>query len=91
MVYAGHEHVVHLGNLRMAPTATRGLMGTTLTIQSDDAREYLLKGARNGEARSFAAAVRAAWTGCNTRMLQSERAEIDRLLTAIAKPDDPAG
>ena len=88
-VCAKSEHVIHLGQLKSAPTTRKGLMGTTLTIQADDMPEYRLKGARNSEAQSFAAAVRAAWIDYNTRMFQSERAKIDWLLAAIVKFDDP--
>lgn len=89
-VRSKQSDIVHVGKLRAEPTVSKGLFGTSLTFQTDDGSDFLLKAVRNGEALSFAEAVRTKWISYNTERFQAEKATIDALMKTITELADPA-
>ncbi|WP_170756510.1 UvrD-helicase domain-containing protein [Ruegeria lacuscaerulensis] len=82
-------HQLHLSDLAEAPTVTKGLFGSKLTVRADDNSTYLLKGARHREAMSFAEVVRAQWLGYNRERFLAEAPSITDLLRTIDDLSDP--
>ncbi|KUJ77796.1 UvrD-helicase domain-containing protein [Ruegeria profundi] len=88
-VGAKHAHRLHLRNLAEAPTVTKGLFGSQLSVHADDNSTYLLKGANHLEAMSFAEVVRAQWLVYNRECFEAEAQGITELLRTIDDLSEP--
>jgi len=61
----------------------KGALGTTLSLQSSEQSNVILRGAGHADARAFADRVKAAWVSFNTGALDREAHRFDRLHDAI--------
>jgi DNA helicase-4 len=86
---AQRGRTVHLQDLAVAPSATRGLLGTTVSIRTDDGIEFSLKGVKYKHANAFASEVRTAWSTFNLGLFEEKRGAIDVILGAIDKLGEP--
>ncbi|MEP1207756.1 MAG: UvrD-helicase domain-containing protein [Rhizobiaceae bacterium] len=88
-IEARQRRCVHLDSLTAAPSVSKGIGGSTLSISIDDGTSCLLKGATHERAASFADAVRADWINFNTARFEAQRLIIDELLKVIAELYQP--
>lgn len=83
IIDARRSRKVHLRNLASSPSATKGLLGTTVCIQMDDGSDVALKGANHQQALLFAQEVQRSWGAFNVGLFEEKRGEIDIILRAI--------
>ena len=80
--------------LTTAPAIRKGILGTALTIDSQEHDDVTLKGAGHFAAKGFAEEVKEAWTSFNLAVLEKEAARLDRVLAGVlvlaAPPRYPA-
>lgn len=74
---------VSLQALTHAPDLRKGMLGTALTINSQEHNDVTLKGAGHVAAREFAEEVKEAWTRVNLVALDKEAARLDRVLAGV--------
>jgi len=61
------------------------MLGTALTIKSQEHNNVTLKGAGHVAAREFAEEVKEAWTRVNLAALEKEAARLDRVLAGVLR------
>ncbi len=88
-VGTNHNGQVHLSDLADAPSVARKLLGSQLSVRTDDNTKYLLKGAKHSEAIAFAETVRTQWLAYNRVRFEAEASAISDLLRTIAELSDP--
>lgn len=69
--------------LTSAPAVRKGMLGTSLTINSQERADVTLKAASHVAAAGFADQVKDAWTRFNLAALEQEAARLDRLLAGV--------
>ena len=74
---------VSLQALTSAPALRKGMLGTALTINSQEHDDVTLKGAGTVAATEFAEEIKEAWTRFNLKALEKEAARLDGLLGAV--------
>jgi DNA helicase-4 len=79
----GQVAIVSLQALTHAPDLRKGMLGTALTINSQEHNDVTLKGAGHVAAREFAEEVKEAWTRVNLAALEKEAARLDRVLAGV--------
>jgi DNA helicase IV len=79
----GQVALVSLQALTHAPALRKGVLGTALTINSQEHNDVTLKGAGHVAAREFAEEVKEAWTRVNLSALEKEAARLDRVLAGV--------
>ena len=79
----GQVTTVSLQALTQPPALRKGMLGTALTINSQEHNDVTLKGAGNVAAREFAEEVKEAWTRFNLAALDKEAARLDRVLAGV--------
>lgn len=89
IIDARRGRTVHLRDLAVSPSTTRGLLGTTIFIRTDDGLETSLKGVNSQQADAFASAVRKAWIAFNLGRFEEKRCAIDVILGAIDELSEP--
>jgi len=91
--YRSHElrvatrrvQVIRIADLANAPSVTKGYLGSTLLVTSDDGTTITLRGVRHSEAETFREVVERDWVGYNTARFESRRSAIDVIQRAIAE------
>lgn len=71
--------------LTNAPALRKGMLGTALTINSQERADVTLKAASHVAAAGFADVIKAAWTGFNLSALEKEAARLDRILVRVLR------
>lgn len=79
----GQVATVSLQALTHAPDLGKGMLGTALTINSQEHNDVTLKGAGHAAAREFAQEVKEAWARVNLAALDKEAARLDRVLAGV--------
>lgn len=79
----GQITTLPLQALTNAPALRKGMLGTALTISSQERADVSLKAASNIAAAGFAEAVKEAWTHFNLAALEKEAARLDRVLAEV--------
>jgi DNA helicase-4 len=74
---------VSLQALTHAPALRKGMLGTALTINSQEHDDVTLKAAGHVAATEFAEEVKEAWTRVNLAALDKEAARLDRVLAGV--------
>lgn len=69
--------------LTNAPALRRGMLGTALTINSQERADVTLKAESHVAATGFADEVKEAWTRFNLAALDKEAARLDRVLAGV--------
>jgi DNA helicase-4 len=69
--------------LTNAPALRNGMLGTALTINSQERATFTLKTASHAAATGFADEVKKAWTRINLAALEKEAARLDRVLLGV--------
>lgn len=69
--------------LTNAPALRKGMLGTALTINSQERADVTLKAASHVAAASFADEVKDAWTRFNLAALEKEAVRLDRILVEV--------
>ena len=72
-----------LQSLTNAPALRKGMLGTALTIISQERADVTLKAASHVAAAGFADEVKDAWTRFNLAALEKEAARLDRILVGV--------
>ncbi|MCX7298885.1 MAG: UvrD-helicase domain-containing protein [Rhodobacterales bacterium] len=90
----GEVATISLQTLTDAPVLRKGMLGTALTISSQEYRDVTLKAAGHLAASGFAEEVKDAWTRFNLAALEKEAARLERVLAGVqalaAPPRYPA-
>lgn len=76
---------VSLADIGEAPALRKGVLGTTLSLQSTGQSNVILRGAGHADARAFAESVKAAWVSFNTGGFDREAHRFDRLHAAVSE------
>ena len=79
----GQIATLPLQALTNAPSLRNGLLGTALTINSEERADVTLKAASQVAATGFADEVREAWTRFNLAALEKEAARLERVLAGV--------
>lgn len=79
----GQVATVSLQALTHAPALRNGMLGTALTINSQEHNDVTLKGAGHVAATEFAEEVKEAWTRFNLAALEKEAARLARVLGEV--------
>ena len=69
--------------LTSATALRKGMLGTALTISSQERADVTLKAASHVAAAGFADQLKDAWTRFNLAALEQEAARLDRLLVGV--------
>ncbi|MBL3572039.1 hypothetical protein [Rhodovulum visakhapatnamense] len=77
--------------LTNAPALRKGMLGTALTINSQERAGVTLKAASHVAATGFADEVKEAWTRFNLEALEKEAARLDRILAGVLALAAPPG
>jgi DNA helicase-4 len=81
----GQVATVSLQALTHAPALRKGVLGTALTINSQEHDDVTLKGAGHVAAREFAEEVKEAWTRVNLAALEKEAARLNWVLAGVLR------
>lgn len=76
---------IKIAHLATAPSVTKGYIGSTLQITSDDGAMIKLRGVRHKDAEAFREVIKSDWVGYNTARFESKRSAIDVIQRAIAE------
>lgn len=87
----GQITTLPLQALTNAPAIRKGMLGTALTISSQERADVTLKAASTIAAADFAEAVKEAWTHFNLAALEKEAARLDRVLAEVRVLAAPPG
>ncbi|MBP0485048.1 UvrD-helicase domain-containing protein [Sagittula salina] len=79
-----------LQSLASAPSLRKGMLGTALTISSDELDDVVLKAASRRDAHEFSLQITAAWTRFNLAALEKEAARLDRILARVVSLAAPS-
>lgn len=79
----GQVVTMSLQVLTQAPSRRKGMLGTALTIRSQEYDDVTLKGAGHFAAMAFAEEVKGAWTRFNLAALEKEAARLDKVLASV--------
>ena len=74
---------VSLQSLVSTPFLRKGMLGTALSIRSDEYDDFTLWGAGHTEAREFSEAVKKAWARHNLAALEKEAARLDTIVARV--------
>ena len=75
---------ISMADIGEVPALRKGVLGTTLTLQSSGQSNVILRGAGHADARAFADSVKAAWVRFNTDAFDREAHRFDRLHAAVS-------
>jgi DNA helicase-4 len=79
----GQVATVSMQALTHAPALRKGMLGTALTINSQEHNDVTLKAAGHVAALAFAEAVKEAWTRFNLAAIEKEAPRLDRVLAGV--------
>lgn len=79
----GQVATMSLQALTQAPSLKKGILGTALTVRSQEYDDVMLKAASHVAAMAFAEEVQEAWTRVNLAALDKEAARLDRVLAGV--------
>ena len=79
----GQVAAMPLQALTKAPALRKGMLGTALTINSQEYGDVTVKAAGHFAAMGFAEDVKEAWTRFNLSALKKEEARLDRILAEV--------
>lgn len=80
----GQVASMSLQSLASPPALRKGMLGSALTITSEDHNDVSLKGAGHLDARAFSEKLREAWVWFNLKALEKEAARLDRILAGVS-------
>lgn len=86
----GQVTSMSLRSLARAPSLRRGILGTALTISSEEIGEVTLRGAGHRDAHLFSERVKESWTRFNLAALEKEATRLERILTAVMSLSAPS-
>ena len=85
----GQTVAMPLLSMQGAPSLRKGMLGTTVSVRLADRDEAVLKGAGHQDAHAFSTQVTAAWTRVNLAALETEAAQLERILADVLSLSAP--
>jgi DNA helicase IV len=81
--------LVSLADIGEEPALRKGALGTTLSLQSSEQSNIILRAANHTDAREFADIVKAAWVRFNIDAFEHEAQRFDRLYADVSGLERP--